>query len=439
MNKIKEFKEFILDTSVILSTHDCIYKFEDNDVTIPIQVIKELETFKVGTDTKNYHAREFGRLIDGLSGDNVFNGGVSLGHGLGKLRIALKIPFHEKVSYNLKDDSVDSCIINLAYVTQEKDPKKEVIIVSKDRYLRVLAKALKIKAQDYLNEVISNTDILITEPLKVEVQNELIEDLFTRKKIIYQDFEKDTGNRTLLISSGKKTALGIFHKNTGEINLVQKDSFFTSGIKPKNAEQAFAINFLLDPTISLVAIEGKAGTGKTLITLACALSLLKEDIYDQIFFTRQTISAGNREIGFLPGDVNKKIELYMNGFYDNLKVLKEIHTNNSIISEFENKEKIVSEPLSFIRGRSLRRVFFIIDEAQNLTPHEVKTLITRAGEGTKIVFLGDTAQIDSPYLDKNSNGLSHLIDKFIKQPCFGYVHLIKGERSHLADLAGKLL
>ncbi len=434
----KKVKLLILDTNVILSDSSCIYNFEENDVIIPIQVLEELDTFKKGNEMKNFHAREFIRNIDNLSTDTIFNGGISIGKDLGTIRIALSIPWEKEVKKNLRVRSVDNSIINLAYHLK-KTENREIILISKDVNLRLKAKALKIVAQDYLQEVILDTGFLNDKILTKVVPNEVVNALYRDNQIEYKiNGEKINQNFIFQSDSNKsKTVLvrnlGIFYKTITKKNLVAYK------IQPKNAEQAFAMDALFDPKISVVAIEGKAGTGKTIISLAAGLDQLDKNKFSKIYFTRQTISVG-KEVGFLPGDISQKIDPYMNGMKDNLSVISSKNTKNGDnINKYLRLEDLLVEPLNFIRGRSLNNIYFIVDEAQNLTPHEIKTLVTRAGEGTKFIFIGDTNQIDDPYLDQRSNGFTHLIDRFKNQQCFCYVHLVKGERSPLAELAGKIL
>lgn len=437
----KTAKVFILDTNVILHDSSCVYKFKEHDIIIPIQVIEELDEFKKGTDTIHYHAREFCRFLDEKSTDHIFNGGISLGECLGKIKITLAHEFAEFITKNLKKQSVDAEIINTAYTLQNSQEYKdtEVVIVSKDVNLRMKAKALGIVAQDFLSDIILNEGILSGYIRTEVVDVKIIDSIYRSNEPIPIEIKDAYENENFILKEEKKFAL-VTYKN-GFVHNVSKDKLKPLNIKAKNAEQAFAINALLDPAISLVSIIGKAGTGKTIIALACALEQLRDDNgYGQIFVTRETVSMGNKEIGFLPGGIDDKIGPFMNGINDNLAILSEISTRN--------KEKITSaqsnglfkvEPLPFIRGRSLHNVFFIIDEAQNLTPHQVKTIVTRAGEGTKMIFIGDIHQIDSPYLDRRSNGLSYLIQKFKGQKCYSNISLHKSERSNLAELAGTLL
>jgi len=262
--------------------------------------------------------------------------------------------------------------------------------------------------------------------------------LFKEKIIKFETKELINQNEPVILNPGdKNTALAVY--KDGFLTLIQKDKFSPFGIKPKNSEQAFAISALLDDSILLVSIVGPAGTGKTIISLASALAKLDEEIYKELLFTRTTISVGNKDIGFLPGDVNEKISPFMQGLFDNLGVIKEIDEKNRRKIDTWQQGEIKIEPISFIRGRSLVKKILIVDEAQNLTPQEVKTIVTRAGEGTKMVFIGDITQIDNPYLDERSNGLSYLMDKMKGQDFYSHLTLVKGERSLLAEVAGKLL
>ncbi|MCX6754443.1 MAG: PhoH family protein [Candidatus Nomurabacteria bacterium] len=440
MENQKKLKMFVLDTNVVLHDSSCIYKFQEHDVVIPIQVIEEIDTFKKGLDAINWHAREFCRIIDDLSEDHIFNGGVSLGEGSGKLTIAMAKPLQEKVRMNLKTKNVDMEIINLAYCLKEERQDREVVIVSKDINLRIKSKALCILAQDFMHETVSDLNILSEKVKTIDVPSKIIDLLYKGKMPVPYNIKDATANQNFILKSevGNQTAL-VCHRN-GLLTLILKDSQSAFGIKSKNSEQSFAVNALLDTTISLVAIEGKAGTGKTLLSLACGLSQMEKDLYDQVLYSRVTISMGDREIGFLPGDANDKIGPFMNGMNDNINVIISANTGNvGKIDAFKRNEKLVIEPLPFIRGRSIHKSLFILDECQNLTPHEIKTIVTRAGEGTKIVLIGDTHQIDNPYLDQKSNGFSYLIQKFQDQDCYCYVHLFNGVRSSLAELASNLL
>lgn len=440
----KTKKVFILDTNVPLHDSQCVYKFQEHDIIIPIQVIEELEVHKKGYDSVNYNAREFLRFLDEKSSGHIFNGGVSLGGGRGNIKIEKTMDFDGLIKRNLKNQNVDAQIINVAYrLSSQKEYKDtQFIIVSKDVALRLKAKALGIVAQDFLAETVSNIESIFTGAMKLEVEDAVIDLLYKQKKI--ESFPPKTfrllENQPLILQGKTKSALAIVEDEG--LKLIVKDSYSLSSIKAKNSEQAFAMDFLLNPKLSLVALEGPAGTGKTIIALAAALKQMNEEggLYELLYYTRQTISMGDREVGFLPGDVLEKIGPFMNAMHDNLGVISGLNEENKeAIKRLKGEQKLLIEPLPFIRGRSLNKIFFLIDEAQNLTPHEVKTIVTRAGEGTKIVLIGDTRQIDNPYLDQKSNGLSYLIEKMRGQEIFAHMHLNRSVRSHLAELAGKIL
>jgi PhoH-like ATPase len=441
----KSSKVFILDTNVILHDSSCIYKFQEHDIIVPIQVIEELDEFKKGNDVIHFHAREFSRFLDEKSTDHIFNGGISLGDGMGKIKISLTYDFNDYIKRNLKNQNVDAEIINTAYTIQKSDEykDKEIIIVSKDVNLRMKAKALGIIAQNFLSDAIENVETLSEKPRIIEIDSTKIDELYKRNDGLSLKINDCYENQCIIFKSKKgdskeKSAIAFFRG--GLFYKINKNELKPFKMQPKNSEQTFGINALLDPSLSIVSLEGKAGTGKTIIALACALQQLKNEVYSAIYFTRETVSMGNKEIGFLPGGIDEKIGPFMNGINDNLAVISEVNVENKrLIKEYQDKGSFKAEPLPYIRGRSLHNVFFIIDEAQNLTPHQMKTIVTRAGEGTKIVLIGDTYQIDSPYLDRRSNGLSYLIQKFKGQKCYAHIPLFKSERSALAELAGTLL
>ena len=436
-------KIFVLDTNVLLHDHKCIFNFQENDIVIPITVLEELDRFKKGNDIINYHAREFARELDKLSDDHLFNSGAELGEGLGRLRIVSGKPYATEIKISFADESKpDHEILNIAYYLFKTNP--DVIFVSKDINLRMKAKSLGIPAQDYKSDKVADIsplhkDIMVIANLK----DELIAKLIEGKEDIpidQIDFkEKPIANDYFIIRNETSSILALNHTQSHRI--IRIDKHKVSNIEPRNAEQTFAIDALLRPEIKLVSITGKAGTGKTLLALAAALSQAKE--YDQILLARPIVPLSNRDLGYLPGNVNEKIGPYMQPLFDNLSFIKHRYKTNShdflAIDQMQKDEKLVISPLAYIRGRSLSNVYFIIDEAQNLTPHEVKTIITRAGEGTKIVFTGDIHQIDSPYLDSHSNGLSYLTNKMKDQDIFCHINLVKGERSQLAELASNIL
>lgn len=440
-------KIFVLDTNVILHDFNAIHNFQENDIVIPIAVLEELDKFKKGDDSINYNAREFVREMDKITDNQLFDKGVSIGKGKGTLKIELGHPFSDQMAESFFDDTQDHRILATTQWVKDKNPDRIVALVTKDVNLRLKAKALRLDAQDYLTDKIAEDRV---ENIKKEVIHlaDIPQNVIDR--LFYQDggvpvsefkLRKQPLNQLFSIQNpkGSNPILARYDGTNESIVGVKRRRAY--GIDPRNDEQTFAIDALLNPNIKLISLTGTAGTGKTLLALAAAMELESE--YDQILLARPVIPLKNQEMGFLPGDTKEKMGPYMLPLYDNLAVIKKAFKPTSKesvrIEEMLKNEKLLISPLAYIRGRSLSNVFFIVDEAQNLTPHEVKTIITRAGEGTKLVFTGDVHQIDSPYLDIHSNGLTHLGEKLYGQEIFAHINLIKGERSELSELAGKLL
>lgn len=438
-------KVFILDTNVILHDSSCLYNFEEHDIIIPITVLEELDNFKKGQQIINFHARQFVRSLDELSSEKLFNGGMRIGPDNGRIAVRLEWPMHKDLldTFPAKDKP-DHRILNIAYHLSKELTDQGVVLVSKDVNLRMKARSVGLMAEDYTTDH-------VREPGKnyagcrqlQDVSEELLAKLYegdgqeyTTK---YRGDTTLTNNEYLILKNEKQSALAVFRQKSGLIYRIQKQSVY--GIIPRNAEQTFAVHALADDSIPLVTLTGKAGTGKTLLALAAALEVRKR--YQQILLTRPVVPLSNKDIGYLPGDIHCKISPYMQPLYDNLGVIRGQFSENSDmfqrLQRMLEDEKLMIEPLAYIRGRSLVKKYMIVDEAQNLTPHEVKTIITRAGEGTKIVLTGDIQQIDHPYLDANSNGLSNLIDRMQGQKLYAHIDLQKGERSELAELASNLL
>ncbi|OFZ12809.1 MAG: phosphate starvation-inducible protein PhoH [Bacteroidetes bacterium RIFCSPHIGHO2_02_FULL_44_7] len=442
-SKAKQKKIYVIDTSVLLHDHQAITAFGLNDVALPITVLEELDKFKIGNDTKNFSAREVIRFIDKLSVNGSLQDWISLGKNLGNFKVAFDTPpAGLNAEHIYAKGKNDHKIINSAVYLKEVEKSREVILITKDINLRIKAKALGIRAEDYETGKVETDTALKPSVNTIEnVDAEIIRQIFTKGKIEEQGILSDrkVANGYYILKNGKSSSLAVYNPIEDQLERIEKE--FVYGIKPKNAEQAFALNALLNPAVRLVALQGVAGTGKTLLALASALEQSKK--FHQIILARPIVPLSNKDIGFLPGDANDKIGPYMEPLWDNLKFIKaqfgENERKHKAILEMQENGKIIISPLAFIRGRSLSNIIFIIDEAQNLTPHEVKTIITRAGENTKIVFTGDVNQIDTPYLDENSNGLAYLIDRLKGQPLFAHVKLEKGERSELANLANDLL
>lgn len=437
-------KTFVLDTNVILHDFRSIYNFQDNDIVIPIVVLEELDKFKKGNDLIHFHAREFARELDKISEKDFFTQGASLGERRGRLFIQPGVEFSGKMRRSFSEDTPDHRILAVTeYITERLGG--QVVLVTKDINLRMKARSLGLTAEDYKTDQVEDLDLAINQNVR-EIRNfdlDMIHAIYNsaggvevEKVFPGQELK---GNIYFILKHPSASVLACYDPVRRVIRKIDKPNIF--GICPRNAEQAFAVDALLNPNIQLVALSGKAGTGKTLLALASALQQNKQ--YEFIYLARPVVALSSKDLGFLPGGVNDKVDPYMQPLYDNLGFIKRrfnVHgAENRLIEEMENSQKLVISALAYIRGRSLSEVYFIVDEAQNLTPHEVKTIITRAGEGTKMVFTGDIDQIDSPYLDKKSNGLAHLFDKMRGQEIFAHVHLEKGERSRLADLASDLL
>lgn len=444
VSKDKISKIFVLDTSVILYDSNAIKNFEEHDIAIPIQVLEELDNFKKGNETVNFEAREFIRFVDDISKEKLINDWVPLnGQTTGNFKVILHSQNTGINSENVFDDSkYDNKILDCALTLKVENPKKKVILVSKDICLRLKAKALNLSAEDYETGKVKDVKIIDKRHVQVDGANEaLIEKLFAAgigepEKL---KIKKLYANQYFILKHRRKSVLAYYNKEEEMLERVADQEAY--GIKALNAEQSFALNALMNPSIKLVTIQGMAGTGKTLLALAAALEQRSD--YRQIFVARPVIPLSNRDLGYLPGDIKSKLDPYMQSLWDNLNFIKgqfkPTDKNYKRIETMLETEKIAISPLAYIRGRSLVKIFFIIDEAQNLTPHEIKTIISRAGDDTKIVFTGDIHQIDTPYLDAQSNGLSYLIDKVKDHPIAAHIALQKGERSELANVANEYL
>ena len=437
-------KNFILDTNVILHDYKCLDNFEENDIYIPFVVLEELDKFKKGSDQINYNARAFIRELDEITDDTLFTNGADLGIGRGKLYIVNSPKTNIRIAEAFPEYSSDNRILSTVVDISEKYPKMKTILVSKDINLRMKARSLGLLAEDYINDKVVNVDIFYKGEETFEgISPDLIDKIYAQPAgVDFDEFNFELPiepNQCFILKSDRNSVLARYNPFTKKIKKVDKDNNF--GILPRNAEQAFAFEVLNDPDIKLVGLTGKAGTGKTLLALASALKQHK--IYRQILLARPIVSLSNKDLGFLPGDEKQKIAPYMQPLFDNLNVIKaQLGINSAelrVIEELQKSGQLEIEALAYIRGRSLSETYCIIDEAQNLTPHEVKTIITRAGEGTKMVFTGDLQQIDQPYLDAQSNGLAYMIDKMRGQAIFAHVNLVKGERSELSELASNLL
>lgn len=438
-------KVFVLDTSVVLYDHTALDNFEEHDVAVPLTVLEELDSFKKGGNVINLHAREFMRMLDKLSEHHDLRQWVPLdGAGRGRFRVIGdgdgRAPSSAEVFGSKKNDHR---ILDAALALAREEAPRPVILVTKDINLRVKARAVSLAAEDYETVRIADVDHLYRGTGERDVPEPgSIDRLYETGSVPVGEIFPDApplAHRYFILRSETKSALAVHNPKTAAIERVKKESAY--GITPRNAEQTFALHAIMNPAVPLVSITGAAGTGKTLLALAGALE--QRRLYRQVYLARPIVPLSNKDIGYLPGDVQSKINPYMQPLWDNLGVIKaqfpETSKEVKRIDEMVEHEKLHIVPLAYIRGRTFSNVMFIVDEAQNLTPHEVKTIITRAGEGTKVVLTGDIFQIDTPYLDAHSNGLSYVIDRLRGNPLYAHINLEKGERSELANLAGAFL
>ncbi|HEX4965281.1 MAG TPA: PhoH family protein [Thermoanaerobaculia bacterium] len=436
-------KIFVLDTSVVLYDFNALQNFQEHDVAIPITVLEELDQFKKGNSVLNLQAREFIRQLDKLSTNNMLHEWIPLdGPARGKFRVVADEGGEVDAGEVFGSRKADHRILNAALNLSRHHPDRRIVLVSKDVNLRLKARALNLPAEDYETVKIKDLDHLPKGKNEVEIPDgSTIDRLYQDEWLPVEAVlpSRPPGNQYFILRSGSKSALAYYNPRTDRIERVVKPIAY--GISPRNAEQTFALHAVLNLDVPLVSLSGAAGTGKTLLALAGSLEQRRH--FRQIYLARPIVPLSNRDIGFLPGDVSSKINPFMQPLWDNLGIIKnqfdEKEREYKKVDEMVETEKLHIVPLAYIRGRSLSNVIFIVDEAQNLTPHEVKTIITRAGERTKIVLTGDIFQIDTPYLDAHSNGLSYLIDRVRGNPLYAHVNLEKGERSALANLASTML
>ncbi len=439
-------KIFVVDTNVILHDPTAILRFEDNEIVLPIAVIEELDRFKKQPEMTGRNAREVSRTLDNLRQQGHLTTGVKLSNG-GTLRVALSDRHTLKeLPPELDGGVADNSILAIGMQCKQRC-QCPVIVVSKDTNLRIKADALGLNAEDYETDKV-DVDELYTGSTEVLVNSEQIGEFFQAGSITLAGEFLPNQDITLVDNTNPShTALGMVEgKSNKIIHLAALPKLGVSRIQPRNREQRFALNLLLQDSIKLVTLVGKAGTGKTLLAIAAGLQkVADEKLYTRLLISRPVVPMG-KDIGFLPGDINEKLTPWMQPLYDNFdlifgtqeKAVKAGHWRRGH-EELIEMGILQIEPLTYIRGRTIPQQFLIIDEAQNLTPHEVKTIITRAGEGTKVVLTGDPDQIDNPYIDAASNGLTYVVERFKHEPLAGHITLTKGERSSLAERATALL
>lgn len=446
-------KIYVLDTSVILYDFSAILNFQEHDVAVPITVLEELDHFKKGNSVLNLQAREFIRELDRLSARNMLAEWIPLnGAAHGRFRVLTEEGGGGGLAGNAGHagdigelfgaKKADHRILGSVLALSRREPDRKVVLVTKDINLRLKARALNLTAEDYETVKIKDLDHLFKGKSEVEVPDAAsIDRLYRGDALPWEDLlaERPLPNQYFILRSPSNSGLAYFNPRSERLERVAKPLAY--GISPRNAEQTFALHAVLNPEVPLVTLSGAAGTGKTLLALAGALE--QRRLFRQIYLARPIVPLSNRDLGFLPGDIHSKIDPYMQPLWDNLSIIKnqygEKEREYRKVEELVETEKLHIVPLAYIRGRSFSNVIFIVDEAQNLTPHEIKTIITRAGERTKIVLTGDIFQIDTPYLDAHTNGLSYLIDRTRGSALYTHVNLEKGERSELANLASRLL
>ncbi len=441
-------KAFILDTNVLLFDPNAIFKFGNNDIVIPIVVVEEIDRFKREMSENGRHARHFSRLIDSMRSGGELSKGVKLPNG-GMLTVELGT--EQPLPFELQMDKADNRILALAITLKKEQPKRPIEFVTKDVNLRIKADALGISAADYEPDSVE-PEQAYTGMSSLNVDAHLVDEFYTNKRLPFPDGTKNFKPNQYVIlkdsANPNHTAMGRYSKELDCIVPLYKPAEGLWGVFPKNSEQAFAMDALLNDEIKLVSLVGKAGTGKTLLAIAAGLSkTVDEGVYHRLLVSRPVFPLG-KDIGFLPGDIEEKLSPWMQPIYDNIDFLFGTTAQGGKSTrrgagrgaqELINQGLLQIEPLTYIRGRSIPQQFLIVDESQNLTPHEIKTIITRAGDGTKIVLTGDSYQIDNPYVDAANNGLVHLVERFKDESISAHVTLSRGERSKLSELASNLL
>ncbi len=435
-------KYFVLDTNVLLHDVNSLFAFQDNDVVIPIIAIEELDRFKKDLNEIGRNARQVSRILDKFRTQGPLFKGIGLENG-GTIRVFIQSSKVNSLPPELIFNKADNQILSVAMELKEKG-KQPVCLVTKDTNLRIKADALGISARDYESDKIEISELY--EGFRtVTVTKADIDSYYAKGSLEPMGKELHPNEGVLLIDEGdpKHTALARFHKEKGNLLPLTLPKEGVWGIFPKNAEQRFAMDLLLDDSIKLVTLAGKAGTGKTLVAIAAGLKkTADEDTYTRLLVSRPIFPLG-KDIGYLPGALEEKLSPWMQPIFDNLELIfgleKKEKGKHYNYKELINQGILVLEPLTYIRGRSIPKQYMIVDEAQNLTPHEIKTIITRAGDNTKIVLTGDPYQIDNPYIDSSSNGLSYVVERFKNEAIAGHVTLSKGERSELAERAANLL
>ena len=431
-------KNYILDTNVLLHDPESIHSFQDNHVLIPIYVIEEVDGFKRQPTELGRNAREASRIIDNYRVQGNLAEGLVLKTG-GTLQVLLPKDLTPD-NLNGGHAAVDNKLLKLAVEVAERSPKIPVILVSKDTNLRIKADALGLKAEDYETGRV-HLEELYRGAVELEVPPDAVREFHLGETIPLPEGNTYPNEYVWIKGDpdGSASALGRVSQDGKFVQALISGNHNVLGVRPRNKEQHFALDALLDPSIRLVTLMGKAGTGKTLLALAAGLKQVHEEgEYSRLLVSRPVFPMG-RDLGYLPGELEEKLTPWMQPIHDNLEFLLSAARRKTTVQKLVNSDMISMEAITYIRGRSIPGQFMLVDEAQNLTPLEVKTIITRVGEGTKIVLTGDPQQIDNPYVDAGTNGFNHVVQRFRREPIAAHVELIKGERSRLAELASDLL
>lgn len=439
-------KIYVLDTNVLLQDPYAIYSFEDNEIVIPAAVLEEVDSKKRHLNEIGKHARDVSRLMDSLRGKGKLHEGVNLDNG-GSIRVelnhrsfqCLQETFLEKTN----DNRIIAVALNLMHEENQKEDGKQVILVSKDALVRVKADALGLPAQDFLSDRVINFDRIYPGYKTCFIQDDVLEQFYRQRELPIELLpeERYYPNQFLILKSvaSDKSAIVIVDSALTKVKPCALGHDHIWGIKARNAQQIMTFELLMRQDIELVTLVGKAGTGKTLLGLAAGLTQTEEfQSYKRLLIARPIVPVG-KDLGFLPGEKEEKLKPWLQPIYDNLEYLFNAKKSGEIERILAGISSIQVEALTYIRGRSLPDQFIIIDEAQNLTKHEVKTIITRVGDHSKIILMGDPQQVDHPYLDEYNNGLTYVVEKMKEQALSGHVKLEKGERSHLAQIAADLL
>ncbi len=434
--------KYVLDTNVLLHDPNAIFAFGENDIVIPLYVFDEVDKFKKELSQRGKSAREVIRKVEALREKGSLFEGVSLGENLGRLYVRYPKQMQLKIPFESRHNEMDNAILATVLHVMETSPEEPTVFVTMDVNLRIRADALKIRVEEYAGDAPKKIDELYSGDQEITTTQDVIDELF---KVGFVPRQKhwDLFPHEFVTFKCEETsgsALGRYIAQNDQIRLIPNTKKrVVSGIRSRNKEQIFAFDILLDPEIPIVTLVGKAGTGKTLLAIAAGLEALEHDSYKALVVSRPVFPMG-KELGFLPGDLDSKLNPWMQPIYDNMELIA--HQKNGLGATYHDivsQENIRIEPLTYIRGRSLPNQYIIVDEAQNLTPHEVKTIITRCGDGTKIVLTGDPYQIDNPYVDATNNGLSYVVERFKNQDIAAHITLTHGERSKLAELASNLL